>query len=172
MTVIGSSSLRSSTMDERQAGNTLDRQLAFQAAEPALRAGERFIDNNTPTLDEDCTDGFCTNPREQDISDWQEDPTHAVWTDEAQTADVNLNGIRTTARFMIEDMCEVPIPGGGTPTERMFRVTAFATGGTDASRVMLQSSYVVPNNYGASPNCDCNDVTYCDGSCLDISCTP
>ena len=172
MTVIGISSLRSSTMDERQAGNALDRQLAFQAAESALRAGERFIDNNTPTLDEDCTNGFCTNPREQDISNWQEDPTHPVWTDEAQTADVVLNGIRTTARFIIEDMCEVPVVGGGTPTERMFRITAFATGGTDASRVMLQSSYVLPNNYGSSPSCDCNDVSYCDGSCLDINCTP
>ena len=176
MTLLAITSLDSSALEEKKAGNTLDRQLAFQAAEAALRAGEVFIDLNTPTLDDDCTNGICVNPRSQaaaikDIG-WQEDPTHALWTDEAQTADIVLAGVRTTARFMIEDMCEIPIPGGITPTERMFRITALASGGSDQSIVMLQSAYVVPNNYGTSPNCDCSDVSYCDGTCTNINCTP
>ncbi len=153
-------------------GNTFDRQLAFQAAEAALRAGERFLDaTNAPTLQENCSGGICTNPREQTVTGWQEDPTHAVWTAQAQTVDVTLNGINTTARYMIEDMCEYTPPLGATDSARMFRITAFATGGTDASRVMLQSAYAVDNNYGATPNCNCDDVSYCT-VCGNINCTP
>lgn len=171
MTVLGVTSLRSATMEEKMSGNSFDRQLAFQAAEAALRAGERLIETNpTPTLDENCNGGVCTNPREQDVVNWQEDPDHAVWAS-AQTVDVVLNGITTTGRFMIEDMCEFTPPVGATDSRRMFRVTAFATGGSDASRVMLQTSYAVDNNYGATPNCNCNDASYCT-VCGGINCTP
>lgn len=171
MTVLGVTSLRSATMEEKMSGNTFDRQLAFQAAEAALRAGERDIETNpTQTLDENCNGGVCTNPREQNVADWQEDPTHAVWAS-AQDVDVVLNGIRTTAKYMIEDMCEFTPPSGATDSRRMFRITAYATGGTDASQVMLQTAYAVDNNYGATPNCNCNDASYCT-VCGGINCTP
>ncbi|MDW3094945.1 MAG: PilX N-terminal domain-containing pilus assembly protein [Gammaproteobacteria bacterium] len=171
MTVLGVTSLRSATMEEKMSGNTFDRQLAFQAAEAALRSGERDVETNpTQTLDENCNAGVCTNPREQDVSGWQEDPSHAVWAS-AQSVDVVLNGIRTTAKYMIEDMCEFTPPSGATDSRRMFRITAYATGGTDASQVMLQSAYAVDNNYGATPNCNCNDASYCT-VCGGINCTP
>ncbi len=171
MTVLGISSLRSATMQERMSGNNLDRQLAFQAAEAALRAGERVVETNpTPTLDQNCLGGICTNPRAQNFANWQEDPTHAIWAT-AQNVDVVLDGVQTTARFMIEDMCEFTPATGATDSQRMFRITAFATGGTDTSQVMLQSSYAVPNNYGATPNCNCNDLSYCT-VCPNINCTP
>ena len=48
-------------IQERMAGNTIDRQLAFQAAEAALRDGERFIANTTLKLDEIVFD-FTTTP--------------------------------------------------------------------------------------------------------------
>ena len=171
MTVLGITSLRSATMEEKMSGNSFDRSIAFQAAEAALRAGERSVETDpTPLLDENCNGGICTNPREQDISNWQEDPSHAVWAS-AQTVDVILDGVRTTARYMIEDMCEFTPMVGATDSRRMFRITAYATGGTDASQVMLQSAYAVDNEYGATPNCNCNDASYCT-VCGDINCTP
>ncbi|MDH5190310.1 MAG: PilX N-terminal domain-containing pilus assembly protein [Gammaproteobacteria bacterium] len=79
MTILGVSSMSSSIMEEKMAGNTRDREIAFQAAEAALRAGEREIENsnnihtivfyNAGTDDgntavnndgDTCTDGYCT----------------------------------------------------------------------------------------------------------------
>ena len=43
LTILGISSLRTSSLEERMAGNTRDAQLAFAAAEAALREAEEFI---------------------------------------------------------------------------------------------------------------------------------
>lgn len=43
MTLIGVTSMQSTTLQERMAGNTRDRNLALQAAEAALRGGETWI---------------------------------------------------------------------------------------------------------------------------------
>src|SRR5690606_3767551 len=43
MTILGVSSLSSTTLQERMAGNLRDSNLAFQAAEAALREGEEFL---------------------------------------------------------------------------------------------------------------------------------
>jgi len=45
MTLIGTSSMRSATMQERMAGNTRDYNLGFQAAEAALRSAETYLSN-------------------------------------------------------------------------------------------------------------------------------
>lgn len=45
LTVVGVSSLANTVLEERMAGNMRDRQIAFQAAEAALRGGEREIAN-------------------------------------------------------------------------------------------------------------------------------
>lgn len=84
LTVIGISSLGSSAMEEKMAGNAKSREIAFQAAEAALRAGERHIadtpglhevvfynggvDDSNREADNDgdtCTNGYCL-PREHD----------------------------------------------------------------------------------------------------------
>jgi len=43
MTLIGTSSMRSATMQERMAGNSRDYNLGFQAAEAALRSAETYL---------------------------------------------------------------------------------------------------------------------------------
>jgi type IV pilus assembly protein PilX len=43
MTLIGTSAMQSSTMQERMAGNTRDWNLAFQAAEAGLREAEQYL---------------------------------------------------------------------------------------------------------------------------------
>lgn len=45
LTLIGMGAMRSTTMEERMAGNMRDKQVAFYAAEAALREGERFFEN-------------------------------------------------------------------------------------------------------------------------------
>src|SRR5690554_6556033 len=51
MTLIGSTAMRSATLQERMAGNARDWNLAFQSAEAALREAEQFL-LATPTLPE------------------------------------------------------------------------------------------------------------------------
>ena len=44
MTIIGVSAMRDTTLQERMVGNMQDRQLAFQASEASLRAGEAWLE--------------------------------------------------------------------------------------------------------------------------------
>lgn len=83
LTIVGVTSLGNTVLQERMAGNTRARDISFQAAEAALRDGERyaqdnpveervFYDGGTSDGDwsvdndgDDCVDGLCT-PREYD----------------------------------------------------------------------------------------------------------
>ena len=46
MTLLGLSGMRTSVMEEKMAGNMRDSELAFQAAEAALRDAEKYIKDN------------------------------------------------------------------------------------------------------------------------------
>jgi len=79
LTMLGLTSMQIAGIEERMAGNTRDRSLAFQAAEAALRDAERDvkcekIDGKAATVsrligcisgmtgaDDKCTDGLCCN---------------------------------------------------------------------------------------------------------------
>lgn len=50
MTLLGLASLRATLLEERMAGAMVDRNLAFQAAESALRAGEAFVDSQAVNI--------------------------------------------------------------------------------------------------------------------------
>lgn len=52
LTMLGLSNMRTTTVEERMASNLRDHNLAFQAAESALRAGEQFVQtgSNRPGL--------------------------------------------------------------------------------------------------------------------------
>lgn len=47
MTLIGVTAIQTTTMEEKMAGNMRDQNLAFQAAEAALRAGEGWMGQQT-----------------------------------------------------------------------------------------------------------------------------
>lgn len=51
MSIVGVAAMQSTLMQERMAGNTRDRNLAFQAAEAALRAGEDASIGGAPAAD-------------------------------------------------------------------------------------------------------------------------
>ena len=48
MTVLGVSAIRTTTLQERMAGNLRDSNLAFQSAEAGLRAGEQLLEGAVP----------------------------------------------------------------------------------------------------------------------------
>ena len=61
MTLLGVSSMSTSNLEEKMSGNSRDREIAFQAAESALREAERIVQNNWGSLafDTNCTNGYC-----------------------------------------------------------------------------------------------------------------
>lgn len=70
LTLVGVTSMSTTSLEEKMAGNLRNQQLAFQAAEAALREGERFVLNTTGlsgTVDDNCTNGLCTR-RENDAN--------------------------------------------------------------------------------------------------------
>jgi type IV pilus assembly protein PilX len=133
LTLIGITGSQVTGLEEKMAGNSRDSNLAFQAAEAALRAGEAAT-AGTPTL---YTDG-------QPI-DWT---NAAVITYSGGT----LEGISQAPVYTIEDLGSTssdeecsPCEGGTPPTStgsRLYRITARGTGGTTNAVVVLQSTYI------------------------------
>jgi type IV pilus assembly protein PilX len=162
LAMLGIAALGSSAMQERMAGNAKDMNIAFQAAEAALRDAEADIDANitgATLFTSACTNGLCTPPSEwatpssTDISkkiDW----TNAGLTRTygAHTGAAPFPVVAAQPIYVIELVSQLPpIPGssvglGITPETvggRVYRVTALATGARAETRTILQSAYIV-----------------------------
>lgn len=152
MTLIGVTAMNTSTLEQKMAYNFRDRQLAFQAAEAALRDGENFVQNTNlgpSNFSSTCANGLCT----------EASATTPVWFDQTLKVWTTAN-LHRTATYSAPEVLQQPtyiiewlgyvfaagttpptgaVPGPGDP--EMFRITALATGGTTQARVMLQSTY-------------------------------
>lgn len=147
MTLIGVTGMQVTSLEEKMTGNMRDRNLAFQAAESALRAGEEFLTTATLSTFSGNTEGLykftsLTTPWWQGI-DWSDSDAVITYTptDGAKLADVAAN-----PAYIIEELPSVPKAGesleAGTPADiNYYRVTARGTGGTSTAIVMLQSIY-------------------------------
>jgi len=165
MTMLGVTAMSTTIIQEKMAGNSLDRERAFQAAEAALRDAEQFIENPTFAFDplasavnDSCTNGLCTK-RENNAgfdfnlgssdAGWIDerwlDPTLDVWNDVSKHRQytITINGVSTIPKYIIEYLTSIDCPGSinGANDCEIYRITAQATGGTINSRVMLQSTY-------------------------------
>jgi type IV pilus assembly protein PilX len=161
LTILGLSSVQTTSLQERMSRNASDSNLAFQAAESALRDGEDMVGTggefNSMTSFDDYT-GPGTG-REQDpgdvpgweLVDWS--PTSDSCTD-CIPAQTDINGTASQPKYILEhvktvesdddrlNLNNIGVTTGAGKTE-VFRVTAFGVGGTDSARVMLQSTYGV-----------------------------
>jgi type IV pilus assembly protein PilX len=156
LTILGLVSVRSSTLQERMAGNDRDRAVAFEAAEAALRDAEQDILNNLTTaspFDAACTNGLCM-PATIATPNWYQ----VAWTG----ATSRVYGVATAEgaypldvdsapRYIVELLPDLPAgagnslnanqrssTGGGTG----YRITARGWGRRGTTQVMLQSVYV------------------------------
>jgi type IV pilus assembly protein PilX len=144
MTIIGTTGMQATSLEEKMAGNMRDRNLAFQAAEAALKEGEaqvtalpyncaagRFL-----PMDSDCNVATMEAVPVWDSINWAANSILFV----GMLANVNAN-----PRYIIEDMGVVPVVNCTAPLvlgvcpERYYRVTARATGGTAEAVVIVQS---------------------------------
>ncbi len=141
MTIIGTSAMQGSTMQERMSSNWRDWNLAFQSAEAALRDGERYL------LDTEVLPEFANVDGLYEINN----PAMPVWGggvigDGAGYIEYpsDLEGTAQRPRYYIEELASVTPPGmatgAGEPLVEVsfFRVTAIGFGGAvDAGGVPI-----------------------------------
>ena len=143
VTVLGLASVRMLTMEERMAANSFDRNLAFQAAETALREGEALADfqslaANGPNAgfqnpamvcnnlnNGACANGLCSPPNTNCSAARWEDPAFAGWRNAIGAVSPLATG---TPQFFVEHLgsgfpCDPQSPTQNLTCER-YRITA------------------------------------------------
>ena len=162
LTLIGVSSINTTTMEEKMSGNSRNQQLAFHAAEIAIREAENFITatNNPRTL-------FTATSGTAGLYTLSNGPSSYNATDKSWWAST-ANGRRTygaTTGNTTQDLASVPqytieYRGDSKPKEAtdptifggetvngsqggiaIYRITARGTGITDNAVVVIQSHF-------------------------------
>lgn len=156
MTMIGLTSMRGTTMEERMAGNWRDQNMALQASEAALRDAEAWL---APGMSLPTMWGYPNCPVGQVCSvysppDSTADPTTDLlganlgqWLARSTTYGIALAGVATAPESLIEHRGYIRdhlVTGFGSSQETgrdQFRVTSRGTGQTDEAESLLQSHY-------------------------------
>ena len=128
LTIIGVTAIQTSSLEEKMAGNMRDQNLAFQAAESALRVGE----TETATIAASDFYTGSTNP----LSDIN-------W------ANASVRAYKENALYIIEPPTitygfgyEAGTPSSSAQTNYWYRITARGTSGTGNAMVILQSIFI------------------------------
>ena len=146
LTLIGVTAMGTSALEEKMAGNSRDRDLAFQSSEAALRDAETFIGGIASAGAFNNSNGLYATGAAPDIT------LATTWTGTAsRTATGTLAGVNSQPRYIIEmvsvsgtvnpspEECYDCPPAQGPVTN--LRITVRGTGGTDSAVVMLQAYY-------------------------------
>ena len=128
LTIIGVTAIQTTSLEEKMAGNMRDQNLAFQAAESALRVGE----TETATIAASDFYTGSTNP----LSDIN-------W------ANASVRAYKENALYIIEPPTitfgfgyEAGTPSSSAQTNYWYRITARGISGTGNAIVILQSIFI------------------------------
>jgi type IV pilus assembly protein PilX len=152
LTLLGITAMSAAGMQERMAGNSRDLALAFQAAEAALRDGEKYYMDNVVSIGsafDGSHDGLYAYGSNPDVF------SDATWSNSLPYSG-NVAGVAQQPRFIIEYVGqigqsdnELNISGygesSGLGTEVGVRVTARGVGGSSGTVVYLQSNFASRN---------------------------
>ena len=147
LSLLGLTAVRTTTLEEKMAGNLRDENLAFQSAESALRAAEVFTESVVSTNAFNDTGGL--------YSKATADPDYlaaATWSASRSAAySGTIAGVATQPRYIIKyvgadtsNRGALNIGGYGNQQAgslNSFRITARGTGGRDTTQVTLQEFY-------------------------------
>lgn len=147
LTLLGLTAIQAGTVQERIVGNTRNLDVAFQAAEAALREAEDRLDNPSVPL----TNGSVAGWYHWSLAPAPAWKTPATW-DSAANIDYALGsdagwGVARAPEFAIEELPPMPDTGGSLDgsaplsEDVMYRVHARGFGGTENTFVILQSTY-------------------------------
>ncbi|MHB1084990.1 MAG: pilus assembly PilX family protein [Thiobacillus sp.] len=143
LTILAVAAMRSTTLEERMTGNARDRDMAFQSAEAALRAGEQVLTGaSLPVF----TAGTANTPRiaaGTQVTYWK--TTHN-WT-QSTAMPWAPAGTYSAPRYVIEEMGITAGTGGGglgigpIADSGVYRITARGVGSSANTMVILQAVY-------------------------------
>lgn len=154
LTLLGVTAMQTTTLQERMAGHSTDQELAFQAAEAALRRGERSIH----TVSHSSAD----RPRLHGDHDGDRTAWLAAWKEmldgqQSHPHPDNVPNVSRAPRFVIHELGPAmgpagqqsanevvddafgPASGGTTPDHMQYSVTAIGYGQSQTGYVILQS---------------------------------
>ena len=159
LTVLGLVAVRSSTLQERIAGNDRDRATAFEAAEAALRDAEEDVRDNITAANvftTTCANGLCL-PATTATPRWNAITWVAANSLEYGVAsgagDYPVADLAQPPRYIVELLPDIPPISGSsnninallkssTTGGTAFRITARAWGRRNTTQVMLQTVFV------------------------------
>jgi type IV pilus assembly protein PilX len=146
LTLLGTTALRNTVMEERMAGNFYDHAVAHEAGETALRTGEGELADDTlySAL------GFAGGDGTHEVDDT--DHSISPYEDANFTRGVSSgvsSSVDSTPTFYLEMLPEIRLPASGlvlgfndsTPTTRHYRVSVKGTGISPNSDARMQSTY-------------------------------
>ncbi len=150
MTVLGVSTMRSTSLEERMAANKRDRSLSFQAAEIGLRDAEQYSEETVTTEPFNGSSGlYGLDDAEPDYA------AAATWsgTDPDSVAAGAVYGTSAAPRYVIKQIGLIEAQdgslavGGGygtldsTGDVTVFKITARGQGASDATQSLVRSHY-------------------------------
>jgi len=154
LTVLGLSSVQTTTLQERMARNARDTNLAFQAAESAIKDAETLIEtfnslvNFTAAGANDAGfyfEGNYNAPTNWDGRDWMAGDGYMEATTAIADVAVQPKYIIEHVKTVISDNDTLNLDNigqdSGSGRAQIFRVTVYGTGGTSTANVILQSTY-------------------------------
>lgn len=138
LTIISVAGMQTTSLEEKMTGNQRDRNLAFQATESAVRAGEDFLTQATlPTFNG--SNGLYA----------QNDSPPGANDDWANFSSVTYSYagslIASAPQYVIQRLADVEsgssLDAGAYGQSEMYRVTARGVGGTGTAVVVIQTTY-------------------------------
>jgi type IV pilus assembly protein PilX len=152
--LLGVAGVQTIGLEEKMAGHSFDRNLAFQAAEAALREAEQYVETNKPTASytdaddtcptsaiNNCATGLCPPPDKDCVSRWLPAAGFTQW----QNASVSVPALAGTPQYFIEYLGNTfPCSDGGASDPKnckLYRITARSNPGAGRASVMVQSVY-------------------------------
>lgn len=145
LSVVVIASSQTTLLQQKMTSNLKDKELAFQSAETALRAGEIFLNDSTEAslkaIVFDGTNGYHNYSVTRALT--QEDDWQNLNTIESTQS---LSQVKEKSVYIIENITGIKPLGGSLqaaiPVDSLYyRVTSKAKGGTDASLAVLQTVY-------------------------------
>ncbi|MBV1879782.1 MAG: hypothetical protein KUG79_19220 [Pseudomonadales bacterium] len=155
ITVLGISSVQTTSLQERMARNARDSNLAFQAAESALKDAEVIVEALTSLAQFNAAsateNGLFYEADYDAVTNWSQ----INWADASgnyMTAATNIEGIASPPKFIIEHLKTVVSDvdslnqsnigqSTGSARTQIFRVTVYGTGGSDTAHLLIQGTY-------------------------------
>ncbi len=150
LTIIGVSSVQTTSLEVRMSRNEHDTLLAFQAAESALRDAEANLLGITSTAPFNDTGGLYEQVPLGQAENWE---AAGTWAGANSVQAEVVDGTAAPSRYIVEYIGPVlrdenahqqedPYSGSATVDRvEMFRVTARGVGGTPNAQVLLQTTY-------------------------------